>query len=256
MTSTGQMTKRVLAIDDDETILGVIDNVLSMHDYEAVTATQWVEALDAINQQTPDLLLLDLQMPHVDGFFLLEWVREQEIEMPVIVVSAYLDEDSVTRLESLGVDTFVWKPFNVSDLIANIENLIGQSAPPGDVSPTEAEDIDGTLLDRPSEGLSEDAKPIGRRRVHHRRRRGVKKRRRRRMALYLSVIAVISLGISGLTIYLGSVATSVEKAVEEKITKVGGIGDESELLKELLRAKIEKPPKSPPKALDLDLKRK
>jgi DNA-binding NtrC family response regulator len=42
------MTKRVLAIDDDETILGVIDNVLTMHDYEAVTATQWVEAIDAI----------------------------------------------------------------------------------------------------------------------------------------------------------------------------------------------------------------
>ena len=142
------MTKRVLAIDDDETILGVIDNVLTMHDYEAVTATQWVEALDAINERTPDLLLLDLQMPHVDGFFLLEWVREQEIEMPVIVVSAHLDDDSVTRLESLGVDAFVWKPFNVSDLIANIENLIGQSASPGDVSPTEVEeDIGETSLD-------------------------------------------------------------------------------------------------------------
>ena len=72
MTPTDQMTKRVLALDDDETILGVMDNVLTMHDYEAVTATQWVEALDAINERTPDLLLLDLQMPHVDGFFLLE----------------------------------------------------------------------------------------------------------------------------------------------------------------------------------------
>ena len=195
MTPTDQMTKRVLAIDDDETILGVIDNVLTMHDYEAVTATQWVEAIDAINERTPDLLLLDLQMPHVDGFFLLEWVREQEIEMPVIVVSAYLDDDSVTRLESLGVDAFVWKPFNISDLIANIENLIGQSVSPGDVSPTEVEeDIGETSLDSPSAGSAEDAKPIRRRRVRHRRRRGVVKRQRRRMALYLSVIAVISLG--------------------------------------------------------------
>ena len=79
MTGTDLMTKRVLAVDDDETILNVMDNLLKMHDYEAVTATHWVEALDAINERTPDLLLLDLQMPHVDGFFLLEWIREQAL---------------------------------------------------------------------------------------------------------------------------------------------------------------------------------
>ena len=101
------MTKRVLAIDDDETILGVMNNVLKMHDYEAETASQWVEALDAFNERPPDLLLLDLQMPHVDGIFLLEWIREQEFELPVIVVSAYLDDDSVARFKSLGVNAFV-----------------------------------------------------------------------------------------------------------------------------------------------------
>jgi CheY-like chemotaxis protein len=107
MTPTELMTKRVLAIDDDETILGVMNNVLKMHDYEAETASQWVEALDAFNERPPDLLLLDLQMPHVDGIFLLEWIREQEFELPVIVVSAYLDDDSVARFKSLGVNAFV-----------------------------------------------------------------------------------------------------------------------------------------------------
>ena len=58
MTGTDLMTKRLLAVD--ETILNVMDNLLKMHDYDAVTATHWVEALDAINERTPDLLLLDL----------------------------------------------------------------------------------------------------------------------------------------------------------------------------------------------------
>ena len=114
-----------------------MDNLLKMHDYEAVTATQWVEALDAINERSPDLLLLDLQMPHVDGFFLLEWIREQELVLPVIVVSAYLDEESMGRLESLGVSAFVWKPFNVSDLIEQIESLIGKAAVADPVESTE-----------------------------------------------------------------------------------------------------------------------
>ena len=135
MTGTKLMTKRVLAIDDDETILTVMDNVLKMHDYEAATATQWVEALDAINERTPDLLLLDLQMPHVDGFFLLEWIREQELALPVIVVSAYLDDDSLERLNDLGVSAFVWKPFNVGDLVEQIETLIGKPAPRATLDP-------------------------------------------------------------------------------------------------------------------------
>jgi hypothetical protein len=76
------------------------------------------------------------------------------------------------------------------------------------------------------------------------------------MALYLSVIAVLSLGISGLTIYLGNVATSVEKVAEEAVEKeMVSMENKSELLKELRRAKI-KPPKSQPRSLELDLKRK
>ena len=261
MIGTCEMTKRVLAIDDDETILAVMNNVLTMHDYEAVTATQWVEALDVLNEGTPDLLLLDLQMPHVDGFFLLEWIREQEIEMPVIVVSAYLDDESTRRLESLSVDAFVQKPFNVSELIEKIDLLVGRSAGPDD--PGQAVGGHAEVVEDDGGGDEEEedgAKPVRRRRRVRRRRQSVKKRQRRRTALYLALIAVLSLGISGISIYMKNIATSIEQAVEEQ---KGGVVGETDMLKELLRAQIEsqvqqelRGQQPPPKKLDLNLQRK
>ena len=240
MTCTGEMTKRVLAIDDDEAILGVMNNVLTMHDYQAVTASHWVEALDALDKDVPDLLLLDLQMPHVDGFFLLEWIREQEIEIPVIVVSAFLDDDSVARLESLGVDDFVWKPFTVSDLIEKIEKLIGPSTSLTQGSPT-TENEERSRTEKTPDAVHPT---LGRKRVY-RRRKGTIKHQRRRLVIYLSLIAVMSIGISGVSIYLRNVVTAVEKVVEEEIARTG---DEAELLKELLRSRLDqgRRPKLPP----------
>ena len=280
MIGTSEMTKCVLAIDDDETILTVMNNVLTMHDYEAVTASQWVEALDVLNERTPDLLLLDLQMPHVDGFFLLEWVREQEIEMPVIVVSAYLNDEAIERLKTLGVDTFIWKPFNVAELVEKIDLLLtgGSPAEPSRCVGAAGQDVGGSVAgdsvdnDAVVDGLTADDlvvddiaddliaegeesdEPVRRRRIR-RRTRGTKKRQRRRLALYLCLIAVISVGISGLSIYMRNVATSVEQAVEESIANRGG---ENELLKELLRKQFEQDRRVPPepKKLDLNLQRK
>lgn len=272
MNAQDKMTKRVLAIDDDESILTVMNNVLTMHDYEAVTATQWVEAIDAINDREPDLLLLDLQMPHVDGFFLLEWIREQEIDMPVIVVSAYLDDESVERLKGLGADAFVWKPFKVVDLVAKIDELIGSgtaAAPEEQAGSLDTQEptmpaavVDDPALGDPSATPSEDEPDgIRRRRRVRRRRRGTTKRERRRTAMYLAVIAVISIGISGLSIYVRNVASSVEEAVDEGIAEKAG---EAALLKELLRVQIESQLEqerrakaaAAPKQLDLNLQRK
>jgi DNA-binding response OmpR family regulator len=259
MIGTDEMTKRVLAIDDDETILAVMNNVLTMHDYEAVTASQWVEALDVLNEGTPDLLLLDLQMPHVDGFFLLEWIREQEIDLPVIVVSAYLDDESVARLETLGVDAFIWKPFNVNELIEKIDQMLAREPQTNAVVEPAILD-EQEIIDPESESAEEpdgEDQPVRRRRVR-RRRRGTKKRQRRRTALYLALIAVISLGISGLSIYMQTFSGADTVTTEEK---PGGPGD-SDLLKELLRAQIESQLQQgrvqapPPKKMDLNLKRK
>lgn len=266
MTGTSTMTKRVMAIDDDETILAVMNNALKMHDYEAVTATQWVEALDILNEGTPDLLLLDLQMPHVDGFFLLEWIREQEIDLPVIVVSGYLNDDATARLETLGVDAFVWKPFNVTELIAKIDELLGTAprtedgAPEVPAGPTELleqEAISGEPAEAESEG-AEEVTP--RRRRVRRRRKGARKRQRRRTALFLAVIAIVSLGISGLNVYMRNIAATVERPPSGPSPGEMGEGD---LLKELLRAQItsqleaeRRAQQPPPKKLELDLQRK
>ncbi len=140
-------SKKVLVIDDDESIVELIQNILKQHNYQPITATHYTSALDALEHENPDLLLLDLAMPTVDGASLLEFIREQGNQVPVIVVSAHLTGENAVELARYGVDTFLWKPFKISDLMHDIERAIGP--PPGSRA--------GCLGDAP--GLSEDAAP-------------------------------------------------------------------------------------------------
>ena len=83
--------KKVLVIDDAADILRLMDHVLTHAHYLPITATRWTEALDAVEHQDPDLLILDLVMPHVDGVALLSYLRENGSRLPIIIVSAYLN---------------------------------------------------------------------------------------------------------------------------------------------------------------------
>lgn len=120
-----------------------------------------------------------------------------------------------------------------------------------DEAPLEEEDADMS---------TEKNKKVRRRRTR-RPRRGTQKRRRRRTALYLALIAVLSIGISGFSIYLKNFAESVEKSVEEELSTLGG--GENELLRGLLRSQMEsrselerRAKASAPKSLELNLSRK
>ena len=106
-------------IDDDADILRLMDHVLTHAHYLPTTATRWTEALDAVEHQDPDLLILDLVMPHVDGVALLSYLRENGSRLPVIIVSAYLNTKVAEDLAR------VCKPFQVTNLVKEIERVIG-----------------------------------------------------------------------------------------------------------------------------------
>ena len=116
--------KRILIIDDEPVILKMLNHHLRSCNFEALTTSLWTEAVDIITHDPPDLLLLDLHMPTIQGDALLEFIREQGCGFPVIVISAYLTEQKMEKLQELGVSQFLKKPFHLQDLNAAIRSVL------------------------------------------------------------------------------------------------------------------------------------
>jgi two-component system KDP operon response regulator KdpE len=110
----------ILVVDDDEQILDFLRPKLKGAGYNVLTANNGIEALEQAEAQDPDLLVLDLVMPKMDGFETLKEIRKFSA-IPVIVLSARVaDVDKIKGLE-LGADDYLSKPFNPDELIARIE---------------------------------------------------------------------------------------------------------------------------------------
>lgn len=132
-------TPKVLIIDDEPGIVEMIQSLLDMHGYESVATTQWTEAVDAAEHECPNLMLLDLNMPTIDGVSLLKFFREQGYTFPVVVVSGYIDEDIRDSLRPYGVVDFVDKPFEIRHLSSVVATVLASQV-----------SSDGDALEEPS----------------------------------------------------------------------------------------------------------
>ncbi|MDO8472785.1 MAG: response regulator transcription factor [Dehalococcoidia bacterium] len=111
---------RVLVVDDEERIINFLRTKLKASGYEVLTAANGIEALEQIQAQEPDLVVLDLVMPKKDGFQTLKELRTFST-VPVIILSARgADEEKIKGL-GLGADDYLPKPFNPDELVARIE---------------------------------------------------------------------------------------------------------------------------------------
>ena len=122
------MTKLLVA-DDSETVLLMLQRRLEASGYEVTTATDGIEVLDAIEaadgEGAPDVILLDAMMPRLSGIDALQQLRESGCEIPVLMISAHLDAQQPERMEAVGANGVIPKPFEWDDLIARIEELAG-----------------------------------------------------------------------------------------------------------------------------------
>ncbi len=110
----------VLVVDDEERILNFLKSKLKASGYEVLTASNGVEALEQIQGQDPDLIVLDVLMPKMDGFETLKQLRTFS-SIPAIILSARgTDADKIRGL-ALGADDYLPKPFNPGELVARIE---------------------------------------------------------------------------------------------------------------------------------------
>ena len=110
---------KILVIEDDKNISSLIRTILSTNGYEVITASHGSEALSMIASHCPELLVLDLGLPDMDGVELIESVRHWS-NVPIIVVSARSYERDKVQALDLGADDYVTKPFSAEELLARI----------------------------------------------------------------------------------------------------------------------------------------
>jgi two-component system KDP operon response regulator KdpE len=111
---------RILAVDDDERIINFLRAKLKASGYEVLTASNGIEGLEQAQAQEPDLIVLDLLMPKMDGLEMLKELRSFSA-VPVIILTAKgADADRIKGLQ-LGADDYLPKPFNPDELVARIE---------------------------------------------------------------------------------------------------------------------------------------
>ncbi|WP_368499377.1 response regulator transcription factor [Herbiconiux sp. A18JL235] len=121
---------RILVADDDPQIVRALRVTLGAHGHEIVTASDGREAIAAASAHPPDLILLDLGMPHLDGVEVITAVRAWSA-LPILVVSGRTDSaDKVDALDA-GADDYVTKPFAIDELLARVRALTRRAPAPG-----------------------------------------------------------------------------------------------------------------------------
>jgi DNA-binding response OmpR family regulator len=125
------MAKKILIMDDDPSIADLLTESLADEGYETYMTTQSLRFFDAVQEHQPDLILLDIMMPYLDGrdeLKLMQMGVKQKI--PVIIVTAFLDAGKEEQeFREVGVVEIVYKPFDLEKLVALVKRTIGEPEP-------------------------------------------------------------------------------------------------------------------------------
>jgi DNA-binding response OmpR family regulator len=126
-TEGGDAKKRILAVDDAAIILTRITNTLQ-NDYEVITVNSGTRALKYLEQEKPDLILLDIQMAQKDGIETLKEIRamKDRADIPVIMLTGVEDKDFVLKSAKLGICDYILKPFYSDDLTKRIRKVFAK----------------------------------------------------------------------------------------------------------------------------------
>jgi two-component system OmpR family response regulator len=118
----------VLVVDDDPAVLDTVADGLSVAGYRAVRATNGTAAIEMVRTLRPDLVILDVSMPRMDGFAVLERLRGAGQGVPVIVLTARHDRDDRVKGLRLGADDYVTKPFGLEELLLRVRAVLRRAA--------------------------------------------------------------------------------------------------------------------------------
>ena len=124
-----QAKHRILVVEDEEGILSLLEETLRIAGFDPITANSGAQALTLTRKESIDLVLLDINLPLLDGFQVLTKIRQTHPSMPVIMLTARQDKRDVIEGFNLGADDYVVKPFSVEEVILRVNALLRRSAP-------------------------------------------------------------------------------------------------------------------------------
>lgn len=120
----------VLVVDDSVTVRKVTTRLLERSGFEVITAKDGIDAIAALEEHTPDALLLDIEMPRMDGFEVATHVRHEERlkAVPIIMITSRTGDKHRERAFDIGVNSYLGKPFQESELLATLRELLGETS--------------------------------------------------------------------------------------------------------------------------------
>jgi two-component system response regulator VicR len=121
-------SKRVVCIEDEPEMIDLVQLILGRRGFDVIGANGGIEGLETVRREKPDLILLDLMMPDMDGWEVYQQIKADEElrEIPVVVVTAKAQSiDKVLGLHIAKVDDYITKPFGPQELLASVEKILG-----------------------------------------------------------------------------------------------------------------------------------
>jgi len=125
------MPKKILLVDDEDEILMILKDKLEKSGYEVVVACDGLEAINKVRTEKPDLMILDIMMPKVDGYKAAQIIRDSELKdkkphLPIVMLTSRVEGISETAGFAAGTNVYIKKPFEPSEIVWQIEGLIGK----------------------------------------------------------------------------------------------------------------------------------
>ncbi len=116
----------VLVVDDEPNIVETLQDRLEMSGYHVLTAVNGEEGLEQATKESPDVVLLDIMMPVMDGLDMLERLRQtsNNTDIPVIMLSACSQAQDIARAKAFGIEDYIVKPFDLGELMVKIDSVL------------------------------------------------------------------------------------------------------------------------------------
>jgi len=117
--------KKILVVEDEATLQKALNDVLAQEGYEVLSALDGVSGLDLAKKENPDLILLDIILPKMDGFDVLRGLKEEKSKIPVIVLTNLSDINDIQKALDLGATTYLVKAdFHLEDVLKKVKEVL------------------------------------------------------------------------------------------------------------------------------------
>lgn len=119
--------KNILVVEDNEENLKLFKDILGLQNYEVKTAQDGFEGLEELTENNYDLLILDLNLPRMNGFELMKKINNDKIKCPpILVVSAHAMEKEIKEAQALGCTKYITKPINIIDFLTTVKRILNE----------------------------------------------------------------------------------------------------------------------------------